>query len=290
MERLIASRLALGVVVALDQRPEGARLLEIARALDAAASATQRAVEILLADGLVERDPGPRPRYRLRAEHPALEPLVALARRALPVEDALDIVCRANPAVVLAARDRAGYVIAVGRFADPADETRLRDAVEAVLADRPRACEVLVQGQDELRRALTRSGTLRRRLRRMRVLRGTADRLLPRSRRGPGVRLGRLAPSLPVPPRRVLEEIAGRFGLARVVVFGSAVRSDFGPGSDVDVLVEPEGRLGVDDVLGLRALLEDAFGRDVDLVNARFARAGVLRTAAAEGVVLYGRA
>jgi len=290
VERLIASRLALGVVVALDQRPEGARLLEIARALDAAASATQRAVEILLADGLVERDPGPRPRYRLRAEHPALEPLVALARRALPVEDALDIVCRANPAVVLAARDRAGYVIAVGRFADPADETRLRDAVEAVLADRPRACEVLVQGQDELRRALTRSGTLRRRLRRMRVLRGTADRLLPRSRRGPGVRLGRLAPSLPVPPRRVLEEIAGRFGLARVVVFGSAVRSDFGPGSDVDVLVEPEGRLGVDDVLGLRALLEDAFGRDVDLVNARFARAGVLRTAAAEGVVLYGRA
>ena len=290
MERLIASRLALGVVVALDQRPEGARLLEIARALDAAASATQRAVEILLADGLVERDPGPRPRYRLRAEHPALEPLVALARRALPVEDALDIVCRANPAVVLAARDRAGYVIAVGRFADPADETRLRDAVEAVLADRPRACEVLVQGQDELPRALTRSGTLRRRLRRMRVLRGTADRLLPRSRRGPGVRLGRLAPSLPVPPRRVLEEIAGRFGLARVVVFGSAVRSDFGPGSDVDVLVEPEGRLGVDDVLGLRALLEDAFGRDVDLVNARFARAGVLRTAAAEGVVLYGRA
>jgi predicted nucleotidyltransferase len=290
VQRLIASRLALGVVVALDQRPEGARLLEIARALDAATSATQRAVEILLADGLVERDPGPRPRYRLRAEHPALGSLVALARRALPIEGALDIVCRANPAVVLAARDRAGYVIAVGRFADPADETRLRDAVQAVLADRSRACEVLVQGQDELRRALARSGTLRRRLRRMRVLRGTADRLLPRSRRGPGVRLGRLAPSLPVPPRRVLEEIAGRFGLARVVVFGSAVRSDFGPGSDVDVLVEPEDRLGVDDVLGLRALFEEAFGRDVDLVNARFARPEVLRAAGEEGVVLYGRA
>jgi len=291
MGRLVSSTLGLAAVVALDQSPQGLRLVELAKAIDSGPSAAQRALEILIADGFVEREAGPHPRYRLRAGHPASASLVTLAQRCLPIDRAVETACRANPAVALAARD-GGYVVVVGRFSEPEDEARLHATLRSINGDRADTRVIELYRHEEFRELLARSRRHREQLSGMTVLRGGVDRFLPRPSRRTEPRrpLGRLPSSLRRPSRRALEALARRHGVARVVVFGSAVRTDFGPGSDVDVLIEPrsDALLGLDDVIRVRQELEEAFGRDVDLVNARFARPGVLRAAAEEGVVLYG--
>ena len=61
-------------------------------------------------------------------------------------------------------------------------------------------------------------------------------------------------------------------------MFGSAVRPDLRPDSDVDVLVEPEqdGMVDLDDYLGVREALENLFNRRVDLVVPGALRPNVL--------------
>ena len=58
-------------------------------------------------------------------------------------------------------------------------------------------------------------------------------------------------------------------GIRRLAVFGSALREDFGPESDVDVLVEfePDRIPGLLGVAGMELELSDVFGRGVDLVT-----------------------
>jgi hypothetical protein len=54
-------------------------------------------------------------------------------------------------------------------------------------------------------------------------------------------------------------EVAARFGVKRLSLFGSAARDEMGEGSDVDVLVEFEGP----------ATFRGYFGKTVDLVTER---------------------
>lgn len=57
-------------------------------------------------------------------------------------------------------------------------------------------------------------------------------------------------------------------GIKRLAVFGSALREDFGPESDIDVLVEfqPDRIPGLFGVAGMELALSDLFsGRRVDL-------------------------
>ena len=58
-------------------------------------------------------------------------------------------------------------------------------------------------------------------------------------------------------------------GIERLAVFGSALRENFGPGSDIDVLVEfePDRMPGLFGLAAMNAELSDVFGRDVDLVT-----------------------
>lgn len=53
--------------------------------------------------------------------------------------------------------------------------------------------------------------------------------------------------------------------------FGSVLRADFGPDSDVDVLVEFEHgqRLGLMDMVGMEEELTEMFGQKADLVERR---------------------
>ena len=293
MKRLISSRHALEAVIALDQRPEGLRLADVAAILGTGPSSAQRALELLVSDGLVGRGGAGRRFYRLEAGHPAAPALVALASRGLPVEAAVDLVCRANQAVEFAGRDEEGYLLVTRRLADPADEARLGRALAAINADRADARPMTRYAHDEVRDFLLGDRRLRDRAIGMTIVRGSVDRSLPdRSKRGSlaGRRLGRLHPSLRGPSPRALAAMARRHQLARVIVFGSAVREDFRPDSDVDVLIQPEPgtSLGLDDVVAIREQLEDAFGREVDLLNARFVRPRVLERAASGGVALHG--
>ena len=57
-------------------------------------------------------------------------------------------------------------------------------------------------------------------------------------------------------------------GVKRCGLFGSFVRGEQGPESDVDILVEfEEGRKSFDNFMRLAFFLEEALGRRVDLVT-----------------------
>jgi predicted nucleotidyltransferase len=65
-----------------------------------------------------------------------------------------------------------------------------------------------------------------------------------------------------------LHELMQRWHLVSLGVFGSAVRDDFGPDSDVDLLYEFEaGRTPGWTIVDLVDELEALFGRQVDLVS-----------------------
>ena len=58
-----------------------------------------------------------------------------------------------------------------------------------------------------------------------------------------------------------------RFGVESLALFGSVAREENQPGSDVDILVEFEGRATFDRYMGLKFFLEDLLGCRVDLVT-----------------------
>ncbi len=68
-------------------------------------------------------------------------------------------------------------------------------------------------------------------------------------------------------PRRRLAEFCGEHHIASLSLFGSVLRQDFGPESDVDVLVEFEKGFepGLLAKAGMRQDLSDMLGRTVDL-------------------------
>ena len=58
-----------------------------------------------------------------------------------------------------------------------------------------------------------------------------------------------------------------RNGIRRLSFFGSVLREDFGPESDIDVLVEfaPDAGVGLFEFVDLQHELGELLGRDVDL-------------------------
>ena len=62
-----------------------------------------------------------------------------------------------------------------------------------------------------------------------------------------------------------------RWGISEFALFGSVLRPDFGPESDVDVLVsfEPGVRHGLFDLIQMEEELKGIFGRDVDVMTRR---------------------
>ena len=69
-------------------------------------------------------------------------------------------------------------------------------------------------------------------------------------------------------------EFCRRWNVGELALFGSVLRDDFGPDSDVDVLVSPgsEARWSLYDWVDMRRELEVMFGRPVDLVSRRALR------------------
>jgi len=69
-------------------------------------------------------------------------------------------------------------------------------------------------------------------------------------------------------PQSELAEVCRRHRVRRLALFGSVLRDDFGPRSDVDVLVtfEPDARIGFLALGRLKRELSELFGRPVDVV------------------------
>jgi predicted nucleotidyltransferase len=62
------------------------------------------------------------------------------------------------------------------------------------------------------------------------------------------------------------QEMAERFGVCSLALFGSTARDEAGPESDVDLLVEFRETPGLVEYMRLKFWLEDLLGRQVDLV------------------------
>jgi hypothetical protein len=60
-----------------------------------------------------------------------------------------------------------------------------------------------------------------------------------------------------------------KWKVTELSLFGSVLREDFGPASDIDVLVtfQPDAPWSLWDLLDMREELQHLFGRDVDLVE-----------------------
>lgn len=66
-----------------------------------------------------------------------------------------------------------------------------------------------------------------------------------------------------------IENFCRRWSVRELDVFGSALRDDFGPESDVDMLVtfEPDARPSLFDLVTMQDELAVIFGRNVDLIE-----------------------
>ncbi|HWW88751.1 MAG TPA: nucleotidyltransferase family protein [Vicinamibacterales bacterium] len=67
--------------------------------------------------------------------------------------------------------------------------------------------------------------------------------------------------------RRQILELAARRGARNVRVFGSTVRGDDRPDSDIDLLVDVEPGRTLLDVIGLEQDLEELLGRSVEVLT-----------------------
>ncbi len=68
-------------------------------------------------------------------------------------------------------------------------------------------------------------------------------------------------------PTNKIAEFCRANRIRRLALFGSVLRDDFGPDSDVDVLVEfePNARVGLLRLAGMEIELSELLGRKVDL-------------------------
>ena len=69
--------------------------------------------------------------------------------------------------------------------------------------------------------------------------------------------------------REALAAFCRKWQIRELSLFGSALRDDFGPESDLDFLVsfQPAARLDLFDLIEMRGELAQTFGRPVDLVE-----------------------
>lgn len=77
----------------------------------------------------------------------------------------------------------------------------------------------------------------------------------------------------------VVAAFCRRWRVAELGVFGSVLRDDFRPDSDVDVLIQPQAsaHLTMFDLVEMKAELEAIFGRPVDLGTRRSVESDVNR-------------
>jgi len=92
-------------------------------------------------------------------------------------------------------------------------------------------------------------------------------------------------------PKERIAEFCRTNRIRRLALFGSVLRDDFGPDSDVDVLVEfePDARVGLR-FFGLEIELSEILGRKVDLNTPGFISDYFLDEVLAEAEVQYDAA
>ena len=90
-------------------------------------------------------------------------------------------------------------------------------------------------------------------------------------------------------PVEAIREICRRYRVNQLALFGSALGKDFGPTSDVDLLVEfePDAEVGFLTLARLQRELSAALGRPVDLVPKGGLKPMIREKVLAEAEILY---
>jgi len=72
-------------------------------------------------------------------------------------------------------------------------------------------------------------------------------------------------------PEQAIAGFCRKWKIAEFSLFGSVLRDDFGPASDIDVLVKfsPEAHWSLFDLVHMQEELKRLFGREVDLISRR---------------------
>jgi len=64
-----------------------------------------------------------------------------------------------------------------------------------------------------------------------------------------------------------LIEVLKKYGVKRAALFGSIVRGEATKDSDIDLLIEFEGKRSLLDLVGLKLELQELLGREVDVIT-----------------------
>ena len=91
--------------------------------------------------------------------------------------------------------------------------------------------------------------------------------------------------------RSEIEQVCRKYHIRRLALFGSVLHDDFGPTSDIDVVVEFEpGKVPGLEFFAIEAELADRFGRKVDLNTPNSLSRYFAEKVLAEAEVLYDAA
>ncbi|MGH7883593.1 MAG: nucleotidyltransferase family protein [Candidatus Dormibacteraceae bacterium] len=265
----MASQLIPSALVALEASG-GQPLSELAQALNRSPSSVMRALRILERDRVLEIDSTKR--YHIIAPDIATH-LRELGLKEMSLPVAVAVVGKSNPTIEFVAADGPRMIVVLSStwtaIALAATGMMLLERIA-----KQHSLRIDKYRHDDVRRKLLEEPSLRRRMASTTILHGNLDRTFPdRSGRflDYGRPLGTPHPNLRIPSKRALGRIKHRYRLASMRLFGSAVRSDFRPDSDIDLAIKYiEGvRPRFSELLDLEEELEKAFDRDVDIVNER---------------------
>ncbi len=278
--RLVSSDVALRAVIAL-ACSGSLTLSELGRAVEAPTSSAKRALQILEDDGFLVQSGHT---FGL-AESPRAGALLQLAEELLDAEDVVRIASRASGQVEFVGHDDSKLLVVFGRASDPLAESRLAKLFERQA--RRMGLEARLRAHDDVRSELGVDPGRRAVHLKLRPLFGAPDQTFPdRSLHGAtnGERLGRPNPLLRRPSARAMHRLRRRHGIRSAKIFGSAVRTDFRPDSDVDVAIDLEQPPTLRDLIAIEQAFEQLFGRDVDIILQSNARPRVRAAIDQEGV------
>jgi predicted nucleotidyltransferase len=93
-------------------------------------------------------------------------------------------------------------------------------------------------------------------------------------------------------PTEMVAEFCKRNRIRKLSIFGSALRGDFSPDSDIDVLVEfePDACVGLIRLAGMEIELSEILGRKVDLNTPEFLSKYFRDKVLSEAIVHYDAA
>jgi hypothetical protein len=88
--------------------------------------------------------------------------------------------------------------------------------------------------------------------------------------------------------KAIVAPVAEKYGVDKVYLFGSVARGDHDEDSDYDFCIEKGKIRSIFTFFGFFKQMEDAIGRDIDIVTTRGVPPEILKKIMKESVLVYG--